>query len=562
MPTANTTILDRLAEGASDDSWILFPVESDHRTRLSDIWRQSRQAADWFSARTTAGDTVVAELSATSNAVIALIGAWRAGLKVASIPVSEARTPIKERRSRVQHLVELVGANLMLASPTTVADYEGLCPSVHSFNDTSGSAIPGRRTERGKLIQFTSGSTGEPKAVELSLEAVAASVDATLPMIALGGREVSVSWLPLSHDFGLVGTLLTPWTASSPAHGSCSVGMVFLPTSDFVIRPGRWLKLCTELRATVTYSPDYGLQLGTRLLRRSRKINLSTLRLLVCGGEMVQATTLRNFEAAAAMVGFDPVGLSPGYGMAEAVLTVTIVPAETKWSSRTVDTGALADRRWVPSETGVEVVNCGHPIQSVEIADSDQRPDTGLETDAGCEKAGDQNHPSCGGVSRLKIRGPSLFQGYVGGEHRHPEDWFDTTDLGHVDDSGVYVTGRIDDVIVVAGRNFYAAMLERTVARHPEVRLNCLVAIPDGAGGYAIMAEPRRQKDRNELRAIALGLRSELARRAIAPSAVGFVGRGALPRTPSGKIRRHLLAEEYRADELEAVHIERFRPNR
>ena len=221
--------------------------------------------------------------------------------------------------------------------------------------------------------------------------------------------------------------------------------------------------------------------------------------------------------------------------MAEAALAVAIGPPTSPWSSVQLDPHALAAREWLEvAEGGTELVSCGPPVLHTEVRTSGRTP-----------------------LGEVEIRSPSLLHGYVG-EDSSPlteDGWFQTADLGHVHNGEVFVVGRTDDVLIVAGRNIDARELDALVAAHPACRPGNVACVPDGSGRYVVVVEPRTEEiDPAELRSGAREIRVSLARRfGASPSAVVFVARGTLPKTPSGKVRRNHLRSLWAGGQLQEV---------
>ncbi len=508
-------LLDLLADGAVDSFSIRFLPESSEVRSLAALWSHSAEWADWLSQRTGIGDTVGIVMSTEWSCLGALIGAWRSGLRVASLPGVARNESGAAYRHRLGAALDLLGAQRLLATGSVAKHLETEPVPVVRF-DSSLVAPPGRREEVGSFVQFTSGSSGRPKGVELSLEAVGANVASILDRLDPQPGEVLVSWLPLSHDMGLIGTFLASWCAAAPTRAG-SGEAVLIPTESFIKNPRIWLEACSKFRATFTASPNYGLELGARMLRRPRDVDLSSLRVLTCGAELVRPATLRAFEAAAQPVGLKPNVISPAYGLAEATLAVTMVSPATRWCSRIVDLDRtdFDDALDHDYTTGRELVSCGLPVRDMDV--------------------------STGSDGRISISGPSIATGYLGAGSRPFSGQFVTEDIGWLDPTGeLYVTGRIDDVIVVAGVNLLAGELE-DVAMDIDLRLRerC-AAIAHPSGGYRIIVErPAKMGDPAEL---AGRIRSALADRFASPTEIVFIARGQLPRTTSGKVRRAHLA--------------------
>jgi acyl-CoA synthetase (AMP-forming)/AMP-acid ligase II len=285
-----------------------------------------------------------------------------------------------------------------------------------------------------------------------------------------------------------------------------------------VARPSRWLQASSELGATVTCAPNFALDLVLAHALPAT-VDLRSLKVLTVGSELIAPGTLRRFARAMAPLGFDEAALCPAYGMAEASLAVTMVPPDEQW------------RAAAGEPDGPEVVSCGVPLRGLEVR---------------APAGGD-------GPGPIAVRGASLLAGYLGRE-TSPLDgdgWLATSDLGFLWAGELYVVGRADDVLVIAGRKLAPELLEETAAAHEAVRPGNCAAIPDGSGGYIIVAERRRASGRADLREACRWIRRELSvRLGAAPTAVVIVSPGSIPRTPSGKLQRRQLRQLQRRGEL------------
>jgi acyl-CoA synthetase (AMP-forming)/AMP-acid ligase II len=266
------------------------------------------------------------------------------------------------------------------------------------------------------------------------------------------------------------------------------------------------------------------LELSIRTAARSGALDLSRVRSVIVGSEAVHADTLERFAAAFAPFGFDALAFCPAYGMAEATLAVTIVRPDVPWRAI-----PPAGEDGAPDLSARPLVSTGSALDSVDV-----------RVDA-----------ADGTVGTIEFRSGSLLSRYIGADLRLTDDgYFVTGDLGLMDGGELFVIGRGDEVIVVAGRNLYPADLEAAV-QHDSVRGGCAAAVAAPDGGFAIVVEPSEANaDPAELEAACRGIRSMVAgRTGSAPVTVAFVPRGSLPKTPSGKLRRLQIRKVLQADD-------------
>ncbi|HET9599288.1 MAG TPA: AMP-binding protein, partial [Anaeromyxobacteraceae bacterium] len=284
------------------------------------------------------------------------------------------------------------------------------------------------------LVQFSSGSTVDPKPAALTHGGVCAHLASILALLRPGPLDRVVSWLPLYHDMGLIGALLSAIAYPGPA--------VLIPPEHFLARPALWLRAIARHRATISVAPSFAYAYAADRVKDADLAgqDLSTWRAALDGAEPVSPAALRRFAARFAPHGFDPAALMPVYGLSEAALAVTFPPAGRAWRSRTVDPAALAARGAV--EPGRrEVVSVGVPIPGVEVEVRDPEGEPLPERRLG----------------RIFARGGGMMAGYLG----QPEataravqgGWLDTGDLGCVDGGELFVHGRAKDVVIVRGAN-------------------------------------------------------------------------------------------------------------
>lgn len=548
-----TSLLDLLEDASRSDGTLSFLPGGPVRVRPAQLLLAADRAARWWRQVSFPGEAVAMVLSSSFDALAVLIGAWRIGLKVASLPYPARAMSESAYRAQVERMCKLAGARRLMVDPAYLGLLEGSGLRATGFDayieqrvvvqDSIGDST------KAEFVQFTSGSTSEPKGVSLSLEALGNHVVCLLQSMELEPEERACTWVPLTHDMGLM-TVLTSICAGSArwnVHGTTTV----LKPELFLSDPAFWLKAISQQRSTFTVAPSFALGLAARLLRTGTlEVDLSSLRQLIIGAEPIRADVLRTFGDAATPYGFNTMAICPGYGLAEATVGVTFVRASQHWRSQQVETVPLGNGAWVPTdapddESGgqvTEVVSCGEPLPGVEIRIAPTNATRG----------------DC--VGKIEVRSPSLFTKYLGApctpqEVTH-DGWFTTGDLGITDESGeLFVVGRSDDVILVAGRNLYAIELERAASKHPSVRPGNCVAVADGKGRYVLVCEPNADTSSTLLRDACRELKTLLAASFNAsPRSVLFVSRGSVPKTPSGKIRRNALAIMVRQGTLD-VHV-------
>ncbi|HEX5758640.1 MAG TPA: AMP-binding protein, partial [Thermoanaerobaculia bacterium] len=334
------------------------------------------------------------------------------------------------------------------------------------------------------FLQFTSGSTGDPKGVVLTHANLLANLRAIGQAFEMLPDDVVVSWLPLYHDMGLIGTWM----------GSLYYGMplVLLPPTSFLARPARWLAALARHGGTLSAAPNFAYELCVRRIADDELagVDLSSRRLAFNGAEAVRPETLRRFAERFAPYGFRAAALKPVYGLAECSLALCFPPVEAPLRVDAVARAAFERAgRAVPAGADdprpLHFVSCGPPLPGHEVRIAG--PD-GRELPERRE-------------GRLEFRGPSATSGYFGNPEATARllrggGWLDSGDLAYVAAGDVFLTGRLKDVIVVGGRNLYPQELEEAVGELPGVRKGCVAAFgsPDAASGterLVVVAETR-----------------------------------------------------------------------
>jgi fatty-acyl-CoA synthase len=507
-----------------------------------------RRGAHFAARGLKKGDRLALVIPNGDEFVLSFLGAVMAG--VVPVPLYPQLTfkNVEAYHETVAHIVRASGAKLLLTTATTRPFVDPVLPKVDTLTgiftvDEIAGPAPGPldvsvAPENLAFLQFTSGSTSRPKGVAVTHKNLAANSYAF--MIEGLGKDSSVdkgvSWLPLYHDMGLIGFVIGPLFTDIP--------VVFIPTASFVRAPRIWLDTIHRHRGSITYAPNFAYALVTKRLKDKdlAGFDLSCMRLTGCGAEPIQARTLREFSEKLAPVGFDPTSLIPSYGMAEATLAITFAPHGTGMRVDRVDPDRVQAREAKKTENPAaqEIVSCGRPFPAHEVAVVDEQGTRLAERRIG----------------EIITRGPSVTSGY----YNEPEltaasfkdGWLYTGDLGYVADGEVYICGRLKDIIIIRGRNFYPQDIEWVVSELPGVRRGNVVAFAVSVAELASMAAPATEPAPLEeqlvvcaeaFQADAAGLREAISQAVTAELGlsvyrVEIAPQGALPRTSSGKPQR------------------------
>ncbi|MEO0400316.1 MAG: fatty acyl-AMP ligase [Pseudomonadota bacterium] len=423
---------------------------------------------------------------------------------------------------------------------------EGLADtSVYSFEDVD--ALPEATTapepftaDEQCYIQFSSGSTSAPKGVIGTQSSVCANLHAITHFgIKISADDSVVSWLPLYHDMGLIGFLLSPIYAGISAH--------YIATSDFVRRPLLWLRLITALKGTITYSPSFGYELAARRAARAEEgaIDLSNLRVAGIGADMVRPEALNAFAEAFEAHGFDANAFLPSYGMAEATLAITFTtlnaPIEVDYvDMRHFNRSGVAQpaSAVTPDDNRRAFVKCGRPIPGHDLR---------VCGEGGAALEDRQ-------VGRIFIKGPSLTPGYYGQKEATDAlfdgDWLDTGDMGYMLDGQIVITGRAKDLIIINGRNIWPQDIEWAVEDADGVRKNGVAAfsVDDGvAERIVVIVERRGGMSADELAALKRDIAKTIQGAAGAPAEIVLARPHSMVMTSSGKLSRAKVKAKYLA---------------
>jgi 1-acyl-sn-glycerol-3-phosphate acyltransferase len=409
------------------------------------------------------------------------------------------------------------------------------------------------------LLQYTSGSTGDPKGVTLSHTNLLANIRAVGGATNICPEDVGVSWLPLYHDMGLIGAWLTPLCFGIP--------VIVMSPLEFLTRPERWLWAFHRHRATLSAAPNFAYELCVRKTheRDLEGLDLSSWRAALNGAEPVLPETLDRFAERFARYGFRRESLMPVYGLAEASLGLTFPPLGRGPRVDRIDRASFAEQgRAIPAapraaENGADAdtsaslsfVSVGHAIADCELRIVADRGDGALSEPG--REAEDRRE------GQLWFRGASSTRGY----YRNPEatarlfplgaaaGWINSGDRAYRADGEYFITGRTKDIIVKAGRNLYPHEIEEAVARVPGVRRGCVVAFgtADAASGterLVVVAETR-ERSAEAREKLAAAITEEVARAVgVPPDTVHAVPPHSIPKTSSGKLRRDRTKQLYR----------------
>ena len=561
--SATDSIVERLIRAADRPTGVRFvgqsvmPPEGDSFVSWAQIHDEARAVGAALQARGLVPGDHVAILGPTSRDLITVVqGCWLAGLASMVLPLpmrmGSLDAFVDSTRARILHgdaklvLIDEMLAALYASVPgdPPLETLKSVMPGSVGVPSGERLELPPRDPERLVILQYTSGSTSEPKGVMIPDRVLRANLDASCEAAELGLDEVMVSWLPLYHDMGLVGFLSLPMTAG--------VQLVQAAPQDFMAKPGNWMQWISDWRGTVTAGPNFAWVLATRALGRMEGLDLSSLTLALSGAEPVDPAAVEAFVAAAEPFGFAAGAVFPAFGMAEVAIGGAFPPRHRGMVLDCVDRqvlereGIAKTLELADAEEDIDVRRLpllGKAVPGLEMKVVD--PDTYIELP--------ERH-----VGELLLRGTSVTPGYY---KRHSattalfhDGWLCTGDLAYLVNGELVVCGRIKDVIIVGGRNVFPEDIERAVGLLDGVRAGNVIAF--GVEGYkgketvVVVAEVRTDDP--------AAVRQSIHHRTLdvcglAPRDVILVKAGTLPKTSSGKLQRAKCRELYMAEELELV---------
>jgi fatty-acyl-CoA synthase len=495
----------------------------------------SRRGAALLARGLVKGDRLALVIPDGDEFVLSFLGAVMAGIVPVPMYPQLSFKNVESYHDTVAHITRASGAKALLTTTATRAFVEPVLAKVPTLENlwtveevasTPAPKALDATIEPSDLafLQFTSGSTSRPKGVMVTHANLAANSEAFM-IFGLGkdsSFDKGVSWLPLFHDMGLIGFVIGPLFTDIP--------VVFLPTASFVRSPRIWLDTIHKHRGTITYAPNFAFALVAKRIKEKDigALDLSCMRITGCGAEPIQPKTLREFATKLAPAGFDPRSLIPSYGMAEATLAITFSPHGKGMHTDKVDPKGLQAREARPSdaEDANELVSCGFPFpgHELQIVDEEGR------------KLGERQ------VGQIITRGPSVSSGY----YQETEltqgcwkgGWLYTGDLGYLEGGRLYICGRIKDIIIIRGRNFYPQDIEWVASELPGVRRGNVVAFSievEGEERLVVCAEAFQADAAGLTEAISAAVTEKLG---LSVHRVEIVPQGTLPRTSSGKPQR------------------------
>jgi fatty-acyl-CoA synthase len=553
MKMAPATLPQRIEAAARRSGGLTF-VGPDPSTSefvsWADLHLDARGVAAALQARDVRPGDHVALIGPTSRPLVTAIQAtWLAGATVVVLPLPMRLGSLEEFVAQTRGRVRMADIKLLLVDPELEAFLPPAPgdPPMVAFPFLSGRAdeliSPPPDPERLAALQFTSGSTSEPRGVMLADRHILANLDGAAEAAKLDfDSEVMLSWLPLYHDMGLIGMLIIPMITG--------IELVLAGPQDFMTAPGRWLEWMSHYRGTATAGPNFSYALAARALRRASGLDLSSWRIALNGAEPVDPGTIEAFCAAAEPQGFRAEAAFPAFGMAEVAIAGTFPEPGSGLQVDPVDRRLLETERYAapvlngrPGRPLARLARLGRPVPGLEIRICD--PQTGVRLD-------DRE------VGELQIRGTSVTPGYYNQPgataDAFTDGWLRTGDLAYLAEGELVVCGRLKDVIIVGGRNVFPEDVERAVATVEGIRTGNVIAFGvegrKGREAVVVVAETREDDHSPIRQAVAVRVLEAVG---VPAEEVVLVPPGTLPKTSSGKLQRSLCRARYLDAELNPV---------
>lgn len=534
------TLVDAITCAPGDRGRMIFPESTTVLTRAELGPRANGVAAALLAAGAEPGEVVGVLLPATPSFPPALLGVLTIGAAVSVLPLPAVAHDVDSVADDLAAFIRTVGIRHLVTGDLFAAALEPLqrrCPGLRVVNAdrcAPATRVPTTHTpgpDDRAVVQFTSGTTGRPQGVVLSHRAVVNGVLAPVARCELTPADVGYQWLPLFHDFGMIGLLIS-LCAGFDTH--------LVSPAAFIRRPVDALRYLGEHGVTICTGPNFAYD---RLAEAARAadpggLDLGRWRLALNGGEPVSPATVRAVTEVLGRHGLPAGAMTPAYGMAEYCAGITIDLPGLAPRTVTLDRAAATDGRVVPvtGDSGWTIVSQGPPLPGTEVRVVDAAGTVLPEA----------------GVGELQVRGPSLMDAYLAEDSAAvssvlDDGWLRTGDRGFLLRGEVHVAGRHKNMIIVRGRNVHAEEVEH-VARHvPGVYQRHCVAVADRERERVVVVVETVETDRA---AVAEGVRRAVSERlGITDADVRTVDRRWLPRTTSGKwkrdeLRRRLFGEE------------------
>ncbi len=528
------------------------------RLTYAELDRRARAIGAWLQQHVAPGERALLVYPSDLEFISAFFGCLYGG--VIAVPTYPPQTRTKRSIAKVQAITDDVQPAAVLTTSSITSTVESVFAQVQnlhgvplintdSFDNNLAAAWQDPEVDSSTLafLQYTSGSTGMPKGVMLTHGNLLHNAAIVYRQYELTSEEHGLSWLPLYHDMGLIGMVIEALYAGAQT--------TIMSPAAFLQRPVRWLQAISRTRATMSGAPNFAYDLCVRKITPEQKqeLDLSSWTKAFNGSEPVHHETLERFVEAFASCGFRPSHFLPSYGLAEATLLISGMRKETPPTVLTIRADALKQNRVVK-------VSTGSPHEDIRTCVGSGLPPSDLKVVIA--------HPelltmcSPGEIGEIWASGPSIaqgywqrteetqrtFQAYLADTGEGP--FLRTGDLGFMQDGELFITGRLKDLIIIRGRNYYPQDIERIVEQsHPALRPSCGIAFSIDAldeEQLVIVHEVERQFRDLNVDEVVTAIRQAVAEQCeLQVYAVVLVKVGSIPKTSSGKRQRNACRQRY-----------------
>ncbi len=553
-----TTLVDVLEANRGVDRAVTYVdgENSERRVAYGDVYTRALGILHHLQALgAQRGDKMIIFLSSNEQF---LDGFW-AAVCGGITPVPLAVGISDEHRHKLLRVARKLGKPLLYTDAKNLERLEGLAAQVGEidlFNDLKSRVFlvesitdisrPGKLHRPAPddlaFIQFSSGSTSEPKGVMLTHGNLIANTQGSTSVDKFNDQDVTLSWMPLTHDMGLIGFYLMQFANR--------VHINLMPTELFVRRPLLWLQVASKKRVTITCSPNFGYRHFLKVLgdRKLEGVDLSSLRLIYNGAEPISVDLCNEFMNALAYTGLKRRAMYPVYGLAEASLAVTlpVLGSDYRWirvNRHKLGLGANIELNPADARDALELMCVGQVVPNTELRIADDSRGALAQSIVG----------------HILIRGASVTRGYFGDPEAtalaiDKDGWVDTGDLGFLHEGSLYIAGRSKEIIFVNGQNYYPYDLENIAQRVPGLDLNKLVAAgvaKPGSQGEELVVFVLHRSGMAEFLPTAAAV-SRLINEHTGLEVAQVIPTKRIPKTTSGKVQRHLLEQAYVDGEFDA----------
>lgn len=556
MISTNETLFDKLnkyGELLADKSAFTYIEDNSQSISLtfSELNARVSQLAHIIATRACVGERVVLLLPQGMDYVVTFLACLRAG--VVAVPLYP---PLSRNQSgRVVKVVKDCDATMVLTNQRlfeavdaalehTPEMPELVCVNALSAQVEQQTQLPQLQSDMLAFLQYTSGSTGTPKGVMISHSNILANTAALVDATGCGQEDIFCNWLPLFHDLGLVNTLLLPIYLG--AHS------VLMSPARFVKRPACWFEAIASYRATICGAPNFAYDLCVKRLKTDRLVglDLSCWQRAFTAAEPIDSDTLDKFERKFAAIGFKPEAWLAAYGMAEATVFISANQIRSANGVKTFDPQSLQNKQVVTTdEGGQSLVACGHATEHHELL-------------IVCPQTR-QVLPECL-TGEIWFAGPSVAKGYWQDEEKTKATfgcalatdqagrYLRTGDAGFMWQGQLFISGRLKDILIINGRNYYPQDLEKTCFDSHEALVDFAAVAFESKGQVVLVQEVARKYLQNlDFAKVVKTIEQHVFEQfELVVADVVLLRAGHLSRTSSGKVQRSLTSKLYAQDEL------------